>query len=169
MTCTKDRGRKSFGREFIAYIISGVLVTLSNWLLYSSLMSVWPASLWRLANALSIFLSILLAYILNRKFVFFSNEPVLPELFYFFASRVLVSLIFEHGTMELLIGVFKFNPRVKIFFLEFQLVKLVGSVFVVLGNYFVGKFLIFTSGKKREKQQTFDAKNKLPREQRETY
>ena len=141
--------KKSFkdrflSREFIVYLITGVIVTLTNWIIYSFLITTWNGENWRLANFISIILSIVLAYILNRKFVFKSQANILPEILYFFVSRIVISTIFEHGIMELMINVLHFNPTIRIFKYDFQIIKIIGSVFVVIGNYLIGKFLVFS-------------------------
>lgn len=140
----KSISNKFLKHEFIIYVISGIIVTFANWLIYTILINVWQDQHWRLANLSSIFLSILLAYYLNRVFVFQSKHAVFPEIFYFFISRAMISLIFEHGFMELMMNVFHFNPKINIVNLEFPLIKVFASVFVIIGNYLVGKFFVFS-------------------------
>ncbi|NLJ70328.1 MAG: GtrA family protein [Clostridiaceae bacterium] len=137
-------------REFILYLISGIIVTLTNWITYFLLENLVKFPSWRISNFISIGFSILVAYLLNRIFVFRSEQSIFPEIFKFFATRFLISFIFEHGLMELLLTVIGFDPRIYIFGYELQIVKVLGSVFVVLGNYFVSKYLVF--GKNNEKR-----------------
>lgn len=139
-------------REFILYLISGIIVTLTNWVTYSLLENLVIFGSWRISNFISIGFSILVAYLLNRIFVFRSEQNIFPEIFKFFASRFFISLIFEHGLKELLLTVIGFDPRISIFDYEFQLVKVLGSVFVVLGNYFVSKYLVFRKSNSTTKE-----------------
>ncbi|NLM19458.1 MAG: GtrA family protein [Clostridiaceae bacterium] len=136
-------------REFIIYLISGIIVTLANWITYFLLENLFKFASWRISNFISVSFSILVAYLLNRILVFQSEQNVFPEIFKFFASRFLISFIFEHGLMELLLSVIGFDPRISISGYEFQIVKVMGSVFVILANYFVSKYLVF---RKRSRQ-----------------
>jgi len=68
----------------------------------------------------------------------------------FFLSRFLVSLVFEHGIMEFLLTLVKFDPKITIYKYEFQVVKAIGSVFVVLANYIAGKYFVFNNKNKAE-------------------
>ncbi len=140
----KDIWHKFSNREFITYIVSGMIVTFANWLIYTFLINVWQDHHWRWANLISIFLSILLAYYLNRVFVFKSSRSVFPEIFFFFISRAVISLLFEHGFMELMINAFHFNPQIVIADIKFPVIKVLASVFVIIGNYLVGKFFVFS-------------------------
>lgn len=45
--------------------------------------------------------------------------------------------------MELLITVLGFDPKIPINGYEFQIVKAIASIFVVLANYLVGKYWVF--------------------------
>ena len=134
---------KLLSQEFILYIFSGIIVTSISWLTYTILENYFQDNFWRLANLISIVISILLAYLLNRRLVFKSTRKIFPEIIYFFFSRFIISLIFEHGTMELLITVLGFDPRIPINGYEFQIVKAIASIFVVLANYLVGKYWVF--------------------------
>lgn len=106
-------------------------------------MQMWPENAWRKANIISIVLSIILAYFLNKVFVFQSHQKIFPEIIYFFVSRAIISLIFEHGFMELMISGLRFNPQIEILNYRFPIVKAMASIFVIIGNYIVGKFFIF--------------------------
>lgn len=134
---------KFWKQEFVLYIINGIIVTVVSWLTYTILENLFRENFWRIANFISIIISIIVAYFLNRKIVFKSKNKIFPEIFYFFLSRFIISLIFEHGTMELLITGLQFNYRVPINGYEFPLAKAIGSIFVVLANYLVGKYLVF--------------------------
>jgi len=146
--------KKIKSKEFIIYLIVGVIVTLVNWLTYTLLFTIWQNSNWRLANFIAIFTSILVAYFLNRNYVFQSKANIFPEIIYFFASRLVISAIFEHGVMELMINVLNFNPVLHVFQFDFPIIKVIGSVFVIIGNYIVGKFLIFSEDKYFVKRQS---------------
>ncbi len=150
--------KKLLNAEFLRYVIAGVIVTFANWLIYSAMISFLPNANWRVANFVSIFLSILLAYFLNRRFIFRSKNKIFPEILSFFVSRGLVSLVFEHGFMELMIGALHFNPVIKIANFRFQAIKVFAAVFVILGNYFVSKYIVFTNkiNNKAEKKLNYE-------------
>ncbi|HHT45490.1 MAG TPA: GtrA family protein [Fastidiosipila sp.] len=126
--------------EIGLYIFFGGLTTLVNLVVYTFFNSLLGERLWLISMTLSIGLSILFAYIVNRKFVFKSKNPIWPEIFHFFASRLLISFLFEVVTFQLIYNVFKFRAK---FLPDLEYAKLIGQIAVVIGNYLVGKFAVF--------------------------
>ena len=103
-----------------------------NLVVYTFFNSLLGERLWLISMTLSIGLSILFAYIVNRKFVFKSKNPIWPEIFHFFASRLLISFLFEVVTFQLIYNVFKFRAK---FLPDLEYAKLIGQIAVVIGNY----------------------------------
>ena len=122
------------------YIIFGGLTTLVNLVVYTFFNHQLGERLWIISMGLSIGLSILFAYVVNRTFVFKSKKPIWPEIFHFFASRLLISFLFEVVTFQLIYNVFKFRAK---FLPDLEYAKLIGQIAVVIGNYLVGKFAVF--------------------------
>lgn len=135
-------------REPLIYAFFGLLTTLVNWLVYFLLTS-WlnpdgyaPSSAQRafLLNGAQIaawLVSVLFAYLTNRRFVFRSQAggmAALREFFLFVSARVSSYLLFD---------LLLYNLCVFALQLDHSLTKLMMNVLVVLFNYFASKFLIF--------------------------
>ena len=98
-------------------------------------------------------IAVIFAYVTNRIFVFNSKGPVFKEFIGFVSSRIATLLAFELGTFELfilllqnVIGIDKNVVAFSIFGLTctyLYLVKLLNSVFVVIGNYILSKIFVF--------------------------
>ena len=122
-------------REQIAYLFFGGLTTLVNWGTYA-LLTVFPSfTNLSAANAAAWLAAVLFAFFTNKFFVFRhkSDEHMLREFLTFFGARVLSGIV-EIGGFALLVDVMHLND---------WLVKIAISVFVVLANYVLSKFLIF--------------------------
>lgn len=129
-------------KEIINYLIVGGLTTVVS-------MAIFYGSTWtfldgnnafqlQVANVLSWIGSVLFAYFANRTFVFESKEKnILKEFIAFVSSRVL-TLLLDMGTMFVLSTVLQINYNIS---------KIVAMVLVTVGNYVIGKFLVF---KKKE-------------------
>ena len=80
-------------RELITYLISGVLITGVNYLLYAGFLAMQIPYL--AANSVAWSGAVLTAYILNRRVVFHSEKHVAGELASFAALRF-ITLIVEN-------------------------------------------------------------------------
>ena len=122
-------------REQIAYLFFGGLTTLVNWGTYALLTVFPPFANLSAANAVAWLAAVLFAFFTNKFFVFRhkSDEHILREFLTFFGARVLSGIV-EIGGFALLVDVMHLND---------WLVKIAISVFVVLANYVLSKFLIF--------------------------
>lgn len=135
-----------FSREVIVYFIAGVLATLVNVGVFALLTKVFGADRWWASNLPAIAAAMLFAFFSNRIVVFRSHGPFFQELWKFFSSRILVSLLFEYGAMYLiynLIGftaAFHFSPGDE----GLLYAKLITQVLVMVGNYVFSKLFIFT-------------------------
>lgn len=132
-----------FNREVITYLIVGGLTTLVNLAVFSLLSRVVGYRFWWVSNAVAIPASILFAYAANRVFVFQSRAPMLQEMLRFFASRAVVSLVFEYGAMALLYDVIGWTQTIHILRWELLVSKLLSQIFVIVGNYLISKFFVF--------------------------
>lgn len=129
-------------KEFINYLIVGGLTTVVS-------MAIFYGSTWtfldgndafelQIANVLSWVGAVLFSYFANRIFVFESKEKnILKELLAFVSSRLL-TLLLDMGTMFVLSTLLHLNYNIS---------KIVAMVLVTVGNYVIGKFLVF---KKKE-------------------
>ena len=132
--------------EILRYAFIGGCTTLVN------LASFWVLCRWTAlgqsdggitaANVLSIILAILFAYITNKLFVFRSHTAGLTALLGEFAAFVagrLATMAIEVGGVWLMVSVLRQNP---------MLGKLLTQGFVIVGNYFISKFLVFRGGRR---------------------
>ncbi|MDO5738416.1 MAG: GtrA family protein [Eubacteriales bacterium] len=149
-----QKWRSPAAAEFIRYLISGILVTALNFLVFSLLNRVLGLDLWYYSNLPAIVLSIFFAYFLNRYFVFRSQGPIWPEILNFFLSRSLVSLIFEYFSIWLLLDLIGWRRSLHLAGLSLPYAKIIAQFAVVFGNYIIGKYFIF-----KHKEQ-FDARIK---------
>lgn len=123
-------------KDVIPYLIFGVLTTLVNIISY-----------WVMAHPLKIgvmvstviawVLSVLFAYVTNRKWVFHSEAETVPaivkEMVYFFGCRLAT------GLLDMLI-MYVFAVRIQF---DDTWVKIFSNVIVVILNYLASKLLIF--------------------------
>lgn len=132
--------------EILRYGLIGGCTTVVN------LVSFWVLCHWTAlgqsdggitaANVISIILAILFAYVTNKTFVFHSQTNGLSDLLREFAAFVggrLATMALEVGGVWLMVSVLRQNP---------MLGKLLTQGFVIVGNYFISKFLVFRGGKR---------------------
>lgn len=138
--------------EAAAYLFFGVLTTLVNWIVYLFLTYAFGLSDMRrgddsylivvtLSQAIAWILSVLFAYVTNRRFVFKSEakrSSLLRELWLFVSSRALGYILFD----LLLFSVF-------LRFMSDRPAKLIMNVFVIMFNYLASRYVIF----RKEKQE----------------
>ena len=123
-------------REIIDYIIFGGLTTLVNivvFYIFDTLLG-WP---YLIANAVAIVLSILFAYITNKRFVFKTNDMTAKENIMEFLKFIgfrLVSGLADMATMWLLVDLIS---------LDTNIAKLLTQFIVVVLNYVFSKLFIF--------------------------
>ena len=133
--------------EAIAYLIFGVLTTLVNWAVYFGLTALLVKgeggqdALWlNLSNAVAWVLSVLFAYVTNKRYVFKSTAKHAAagrELLLFFTARLGSYFLFDVGLYNLLVVVFS---------LHHAPVKIVANVCVVAFNYVASKWGILKKG-----------------------
>ena len=129
-------------KEIINYLIIGILTTIvslaSYYLLTFTILNPNNAFELQLANIISWILSVLFAYITNRKYVFSStNKNFKKELSKFISSRF-TTLLIDMGLMALLVTILNFNDK---------LVKLIVQIIVIVLNYIFSKLFVFKEQK----------------------
>ena len=132
-------------REMLMYLIFGVLTTLVNIVSYYCLTRFIQMDT-AAATALAWFLSVVFAYVTNRRWVFQSKAtgfmPVMLEAGGFFAARFATGLM-DLGVMALCVDVMH---------LPDMPVKIASNVIVVILNYVLSKLLIFRKGRKQHEK-----------------
>ena len=120
-------------KEIIMYLVFGVLTTVVNIVVYyifSNLLHMNYLS----SNAMAWFLSVLFAYVTNRKYVFDSkNNQIIKEAISFFGSRLAT------GIMDMVLMWFLVNFNI----VNDVVAKVVVNVIVVILNYILSKLVVF--------------------------
>ena len=138
--------------EAIRYIIIGVCTTLLNFVLFTlfnylfALLGIEKEVSVTVSNLLSIILSILFAYITNKRFVFRSHCDSRRELFFEFIKFVGargITMLIEVGGVFVMFNLIGINEMIS---------KLVTQVIVIIGNYFISKLLVFKNNPTRKEK-----------------
>lgn len=124
-------------REIIMYLIFGFLTTvvsIGTFFVFSKFIFDMSKN-WQMqsANVLSWLISVLFAYVTNKKFVFQSHASPLKEIIKFYSSR-LSTLGIEMILMEIFVTLCHFNV---------MLVKIAVQFIVIVLNYVFGKLFVF--------------------------
>ncbi len=123
-------------KEIINYLIFGVLTTVVNFVTYficSDLMHIQ----YLISNLIAWFLSVLFAYVTNRRYVFESKSvSVVSEMIKFFGSRMTTGVL-DMFFMWLLISIFCLHEMFS---------KIFVNVLVVIANYILSKLVVFKKG-----------------------
>ncbi len=134
---------KPFMIHIITYLIIGVLTTiicLGLFWIFINLTTLGETDLGEnIANFLSIVITIIIAYILNRIIVFNSKEPNILKEFAKFVTARIISMIFDVASFFVFATVFKIDE---------MLVKVLNQIVVVILNYILSKLMVFKSFKK---------------------
>ena len=132
---------KFYENDVIRYIFWGGCTTLVN-LLSFYIMRAMGIPLMS-ANIISIILAILFAYVVNSKYVFQDKCETLKDHvqpFCKFVSARLVTMVIEVGGVWLLVSVMGLNDMIGKFLTQF---------IVLILNYVLSKFFVFTTGKSK--------------------
>ena len=114
-------------KEIIMYLVFGVLTTVVNIVVYYIFSNLLHMN-YLFSNAMAWFLSVLFAYVTNRKYVFDSkNNQIIKEAISFFGSRLAT------GIMDMMLMWFLVN---------FNIVNDVVAIVVIL-NYILSKLVVF--------------------------
>lgn len=125
-------------RKIISYLIIGVLTTIvsliSYYLLTITILSPNNPLELTIANIISWIISVLFAYITNRKYVFQSKDKnILKEASKFTLSRV-TTLIIDILLMFIFVSILHFNDKI---------IKLLVQIIIIILNYIFSKLLVF--------------------------
>lgn len=130
-------------REMITYLISGVLTTLVNWVLYWLIVEKLGVEELT-GNAVDWVLTVAFAYVINAFWVFRSRftgwKDEGGKIFKFYAARFLTFLV-EEGGILLFVKILGFNGLI---------VKAILAVIVIILNYVFSKIFVFM--KKQDKK-----------------
>ena len=138
MNIIKSLIKKFCTKEFIFYLIFGVLTTIVSLSVYYFCVLTFlnPNNAFQLqiANILSWILAVAFAYATNRKFVFESKDPnKLKELIKFVTARLL-TLFLDMLVMFILVTLLHFNDKIS---------KLISQVIITISNYIFIKIFVF--------------------------
>lgn len=130
-----------FNNEVFRYLVIGACTTLVNYVLF--LVLCYLTSMGRndagitAANIISIFAAILFAYFANKYVVFKSETSgvtdIICEMLRFVVAR-LATMAIEVAGVYLLISVCGMEPYIG---------KMLVQIIVVIGNYFISRYLVF--------------------------
>ena len=132
-------------KELIRYGIVGVLTTLVSLITYYGLVYtiIDPKNplMLQVANIISWIVSVIFAYITNRKYVFKSeNTNKIKEASSFIFSRIL-TLILDMAIMFVGVSVLAYSDK---------FVKIFSQIVIIVLNYIIGKFLVFRKRKEKK-------------------
>ncbi|WP_270843971.1 GtrA family protein [Faecalibacillus intestinalis] len=120
-------------KEIIMYLVFGVLTTVVNIVVYYIFSNLLHMN-YLFSNAMAWFLSVLFAYVTNRKYVFDSkNNQIIKEAISFFGSRLAT------GIMDMMLMWFLVNFNI----VNDVVAKVVDNVIVVILNYILSKLVVF--------------------------
>lgn len=129
-------------KEVMNYLIVGVLTTLLSlivyYLLVLTILNPNNTLELQIANILSWIISVLFAYITNRKFVFESRSTKIKKEFTSFIGSRILTLLCDMAIMFLGVSVLHGNDK---------LMKLISQVVVIVSNYILSKLFVFKKEK----------------------
>ena len=142
----KEKVDYFYHNSVIRYAFFGGLTTLVNMVMYFLLTHFTPLGnteeLQAVANTISVFISIVFAFVTNSKYVFESEargfKAHMNEFVKFTGAR-LSTMFIDVGGVYLFVKVWGFNDMV---------VKLILQFVVIVLNYFFSKFLVFVKKEK---------------------
>lgn len=124
-------------REIVMYLVFGVLTTLVSLITYfictNTFLDASDAIQLQVANIIAWIVSVMFAYVTNRKYVFQSHCSVVKEMTKFYLSRV-GTLVMDMLLMYLLVTVGSVSDKLS---------KIIVQVVVIAANYVLGKLIVF--------------------------
>lgn len=132
---------KYWTKENISYIFWGLMTTLVSIIVYYLLIYFIPSLMEEAANAVAIALSILFAYVTNKRYVFHSKCANFKKLlleFWSFVSCRLISAVIEELLLSFFIRIINANE---------YLSKLFVCAVIFVINYAMSKLFIFRNKK----------------------
>ena len=151
-------------KELVTYIFFGVCTTVVNYVSFLILteLSLFPKGTNTVINTwIAWFLSVVFAYVTNRKWVFESKASTfkeeVKEVSAFFTCRIAT------GVMEAII----MYVCVDIFHMNYKVIKLLSTVLVVILNYVGSKLFIFKKKKEDIEDDNSKKEQKLTQDNEE--
>lgn len=137
-------------KDIIPYGVFGVLTTLVN--IVSYWFAAHPLGLSVIASTvIAWFLSVLFAYVTNRKWVFHSEavgfNAIMKEMISFFGCRLATGFV-DLACMFIFVDVMHLNDVV---------IKVIANVIVIVLNYVASKLVIFKHSDKTDDKDTADS------------
>jgi putative flippase GtrA len=130
--------------EIVMYLLFGVLTTVINILCYVFLREYLHIE-YILSTTIAWLISVVFAFLTNKKYVFKSNftelDAVIQEFFSFTFFRV-VSLGMDLGIMVVLVEIIKIDDFIA---------KIAANIVVVIMNYIVSKYVVFRTKRVNDK------------------
>lgn len=136
----KNRLKLLYENAVVRYVFFGGCTTMVNLISFYLLRKLQVEL--HTANMISIILAILFAYVVNSRFVFQDRCETLKDHFRPFCKFIsarLVTMVIEIGSVWLLVDIMGLYDMVGKFFTQF---------IVMVLNYILSKFFVFTTGKK---------------------
>jgi putative flippase GtrA len=133
-------------KEVFNYLLFGGLTTLVNILTYYIFSDIFGVN-FKISTTIAWILSVIFAYVTNRKYVFNSKKISIGSLFKEFFSFMffrLLSYFIDIFSMILMVEVIHVNDLIS---------KIIANVLVVVFNYFASKYVIFRN-KSSVKEET---------------
>lgn len=133
---------KFLTRENISYVFWGLMTTLVSIAVYYALIYFFPVLLEEIANAVAIIISMLFAYIVNKKFVFRSKCPDFRSLiteFWSFISCRIFSAIVEELLLSFFLRAANINEYIS---------KLLVCLVIFVLNYVMSTMFVFRNKNK---------------------
>ncbi|WP_296798754.1 GtrA family protein [uncultured Methanobrevibacter sp.] len=122
-----------FDRELILYVVFGAFtffVNLISYFFFANLLGIN----YLVSNAIAWFLSVLFAYVTNRRWVFESRSPnILKEMSLFFGGRIFSGVV-DMFLMYAFIDLLAFDGSIS---------KIVVQIIVIVLNYIFSKLIVF--------------------------
>ena len=142
----EQRLKKVVSREFLVYMVFGILTTVVNWGVYHVMLELMGGSMVLIVNAIAFVAAVSVAFLTNKPFVFQSHDwhwkVVSRELFTFVGSRILTFALEEVG-LFLCQRVFRMDTWELLDLNGLVYAKLALSLLIVLLNYAISKWLVF--------------------------
>lgn len=132
----KNLIRKISQNNAFRYIFAGALTTFVNFFVFTLLCKIFLLDV-NISNIVSVILSILFAYVINKLYVFEAKTKNFKDLFFEFFKFVSargVTMLIEVGGVFVLYSILNIDELVS---------KLIINVIVLILNYIISKFLVF--------------------------
>lgn len=118
-------------KELATYIIAGVLTTIVNFIVYYAMLFIGID--YKISNTAAFIVSVIFAFIINKKYVFLSEKSYFKEFIKFSVGR-LFTYALDIGAMIILIEMFSVSE---------YMAKLWTNILVIIVNYIISKFWTF--------------------------